>query len=54
MIGDDEIEEYYHYLERLEQKQAQYRKKPDSYLGQQIDLLQELLKIQQKLFGLKA
>lgn len=54
MIGDDEINEYYQYLERLEQKQAQYRKHPESYLGQQIDLLQELLRIQQKLLGLKA
>jgi hypothetical protein len=54
MIGDDEIEEYYLYLERLEQKQAQYKKNPSSFLGQQIDLLQELLKIQQKLLGLKA
>lgn len=54
MIGDDEIEEYYTYLERLEAKQAQYKKTPDSYLGQQIDLLQQLLRIQQKLLGLKA
>ena len=43
MIGEAEIEEYYQFLEQLEKKQAQYKDHPDTYLGQQIDLLQQLL-----------
>jgi hypothetical protein len=52
MIGEAEIEEYYQFLEQLEKKQAQYKDHPDTYLGQQIDLLQQLLKIQQKMLGM--
>jgi hypothetical protein len=52
MIGDAEIEEYYQFLERLEAKQAQYQKEPETYLGQQIDLLQQLIRIQQKMLGM--